>query len=102
MKLDLQVERQMGLGVAHNASTRGELQELVNAWGVCVFCVFLCSSVQLGGVFCVYLLFLLNKTKVCVRLTLFPNRLIMMEHIYVFKIRVTAELCFHLPKNIFF
>ena len=44
MKLDLQVERQMGLGVAHNGSARGELQELVNAWWVCVCFVYSCAA----------------------------------------------------------
>ena len=74
---------------------------LVGDWGVCscVFCVFLCHSVQLGAVFCDHLAFLAGKIThkqmwnsfyaqivpiICTSITL--------KQIHVFKIRFLAEL----------
>lgn len=41
---------------------------------MCVFCVFLCGSLQLGAIFCIHLVFLatklhVSKGKICVMLT---------------------------------
>lgn len=52
------------MGVGYN--TCCELKELVHIWGmsVCdahVFCIFLLGSIQLGGIFCIHLVFLKDK-----------------------------------------
>lgn len=54
-------------------------------------------EVQLGGVSCIYLVFLVNKiihvqNGICASLKLFPGRSLMVEQIPGFRASVTAEL----------
>ena len=61
-------------------------------------CVFVCDPGQLGGLFCVHLVFpvnvwcIISTWTIPVMLKLFPNISIMLEQIHIFKISIVAKL----------
>lgn len=64
---------------------------------MCAFYMFLESSVQLGAVFCVHVIVLLDKTlhkqmQKHIMLKWFPNIAFMLEEIYIFETSIIAEL----------